>query len=446
MGKKKAKSGDGHIEKTKSGKYSCTIVSMCVDAHTGNYKKIKRTAETEEEARRICKLAVKAYEKEYFEQSNYKSGVSMLFYEYIEDYLKNEVKGTVVDSTLYSYTRAYEQYIKSKAIAKMQLKQLNKKTFQNFYDVLTEKYSPKSIEFSIQLCRRVCKWLVTRSLLEENYAEQAKPKYALVDDYEYVENLEHKKIFTDEDLKKFYDAEKNGIKSEYISVVIFLLETGLRPQEFACLRNCDVDLEKKQIHVCRTSARRFTDDTHTKTETYVKVIKTSKKDKNADRPVPLSPIALKQVEKMQYATKQYCKSNPNDLLYPIFRGGKIRSNATMEVGFKKLCDMLEIDRDVHPTAGGQKVGLNLYACRHTCETLMEKDGVNPVIIGTMLGHSPTVGLKHYTHISVEDVAQQMKSPYEMIQGAKEEIKENEITEEQEIELLRKLMIKYKDKL
>lgn len=442
MGKKKAKSGDGYIEKTKSGKYACTIVSMCVDPQTGNYKKIKRTRDTEEEARAACKLAVKAYEKEWEEDNEYKSGATLAFYEYIEDYLKQEVHGTVAESTIYSYTRAYQQYIKNKAIAKMQLKNLNKKRFQTFYDVLTESYSPRSIEFAIQLCRRTCGWLVERSLLEENYAEQAKPRYDVVDEFDYVKNLEHKKVFTDEDLKKFYDAEENGIKSEYISVVIFLLETGLRPQEFACLTNADVDWDKEQIYVCKTCSRRFIDETQTKTEMYVKVVKTKEA-----RYVPLSDMAVKQIKKMQFATEQYCKNNPMDLLYPVFRGGKIRSNATMEVGFKKLCDMLDIDRDVHPTKGGQQIGLNLYACRHTCETLQEKAGVSPLMIGAMLGHKPETGLKHYTHLTADDVAKQMKTPYELINAEeKKQVDEKEITEADEIALLKKLMEKYKDRL
>lgn len=441
MGKKKAKSGDGHIEKTKSGKYACTIVSMCVDPATGNYKKIKRTRDTPEEARAACKLAVKAYEKEWEERNDYKQGATLTFYEYVEDYLKKEVKGTVAESTFYSYTCDARQYIKNKAIAKMQLKNLTKKRFQTYYDVLTEKYSPRSIEFAVQLCRRTCKWLVERSLLEENFAEQAKPKYDVVDDFEYVKDLKHKKIFTDEDLQKIYDAEKNGIKSEYISVVVFLLETGLRPQEFACLTNTDIDFDKKQVYVGKTCNRRFADATQTDTEMYVKVVKTKEA-----RYVPLSDMAVKQIKKMQFATEQYCKNNPMDLLYPVFRGGKIRSNATMEVGFKKLCDMLDIDRDVHPTKGGQQIGINLYACRHTCETLQERAGVSPLMIGAMLGHKPETGLKHYTHITADDVAKQMKTPYELMGRDGETDSEQDISEAEELLLLKKLMEKYKDKL
>lgn len=447
----KAKNGDGYVEKTKSGKYACTIVSTCTDPNTGNYKKIKRTRDTRDEAIKAAKLAVKAYEKEWKQNNNFREGLTLTFGEACEEYLEKKVKDTVKGSTFYTYYRAYKQFIfGNKTIYNTQIRNLSKRSFELLYGTWAEKYSPKSIEYPVQLVRQVCKWLVERSLIEENYAEQCRPKYEIPDDIETLKKLEHKKILTQEDLQKVYNAYKANLKSDYIPVVLFLCETGLRPQEFACLRNDDIDLEKKRLKVNKTCSRRFVDNTHTKSELYIKVTKTGE-----ERDVMLSPLAIEMIEQMQMKTKAYCKNNKDNLLYPIFSNGRVRTNSTMEVGFKHLCEMLDIDRDVHATRGGQKQGINLYACRHTCETMMEVAGISPIIIGAMLGHSPEVGLKHYTHISVDDVEKQAKTPFMLLNGENASINsqqkkistdENELTEEQEKELLRKLLKKYANEI
>lgn len=439
----KAKNGDGYVEKTKSGKYACTIVSTCTDPITGNYKKIKRTKDTRDEAIKAAKQAVKAYEKEWKEKNNFKDGLTLTFGEACEEFMEKIVKGEVTGSTFYTYYKSYKQFIcGNKTISNTQIRNLSKKSFELLYGTWAEKYSPKSIEYPVQLCRRVCKWLVERALIPENYADQCKPKYEIPDDIETLKKLEHKKTLSKEDLDKVYNAYKANLKSDYVCVVLFLCETGLRPQEFACLQNSDIDKERKIVKVSKTCSRRFVDDEHKKSELYVKITKTGE-----NREVMLSPLALEMVEQMQLKTKSYCKNNKDDLLYPIFSNGKIRTNATMEVGFKHLCNLLDIDRDVHATRGGQKVGINLYSCRHTCETMMELAGISPIIIGAMLGHSPEVGLKHYTHISVEDVQKQAKSPFMiMMNSEKEEIlptkESEELTEEQEKALLKKLLKKY----
>lgn len=446
----KAKNGDGYVEKTKSGKYACTIVSTCTDPVTGNYKKIKRTKATRDEAITAAKQAVRAYEKEWREKNNFKDGLTLTFGEACEEYLQKKVKGEVTGSTFYTYYRSYKQFIDGyKTIRNTQIRNLSKRSFELLYGTWAEKYSPKSIEYPVQLCRQVCKWLMERALIPENYAEQCKPKYEIPDDIETLKKLEHKKILSQEDLAKIYNAYKANLKSDYICVVLFLCETGLRPQEFACLQNSDIDKERKCVSVNKTCARRYVDDEHKKSELYVKITKTGE-----SREVMLSPLALEMIEQMQLKTQAYCKNNKDDLLYPIFSNGRIRTNATMEVGFKHLCEMLDIDRDVHATRGGQKIGINLYACRHTCETMMEVNGISPIIIGAMLGHSPEVGLKHYTHISLEDVQKQAKTPF-MLMGDDEEkeVKEKAdevdslgLSEEQEIAVLKVLLEKYKDKL
>lgn len=150
---------------------------------------------TAKEAIAEAKKALKAWETSYVESTSYREGDYVTFGEYIEDYLKHEVEGRVTQSCIYSYTKDYELYIKKYSICRMQLRNLSKRMFQAYYDSLTVKYAPRSIEFPVQLCRRTCRWLVDRNLLDANYVEQAKPKYDVVDEFEYIKDQEHKEIF-----------------------------------------------------------------------------------------------------------------------------------------------------------------------------------------------------------------------------------------------------------
>ena len=128
----------------------------------------------------------------------------------------------------------------------------------------------------MQLCKRCCKWLVNRSLLKENSHEQVSVKREISDEYnrKREEDIKkRKKIFTPEDIQKFYYAYKNNM-GQYPVVVLFLLETGLRAGEFAALRNDNIDLENNKIYIVETRSLRFKDNDKNKgIEYYTKVPK-----------------------------------------------------------------------------------------------------------------------------------------------------------------------------
>ena len=82
-----------------------------------------------------------------------------------------------------------------------------------------------------------------------------------------------KKVFTSEDIQKFYYAYKNDI-GQYPVVVLFLLETGMRSGEFSALRNDNIDLNNNKIHIVEAFGRRFkNNDKNNEMEYYTKVPK-----------------------------------------------------------------------------------------------------------------------------------------------------------------------------
>ena len=116
----------------------------------------------------------------------------------------------------------------------------------------------------------------------------------------------------------------------------------------------------------------------------------------------MSPLCKELVLYMQEQTKLLCKNNPDDLLYPSFRSGKRRSNASMEYCFKDLCNKLGIDRDVRLTKTGQKKGLCLHSLRHTMDSIANSaKGANIVNTALMLGHNVVRTEATYTHAVIE---------------------------------------------
>lgn len=395
----KNKNGDGYCRKIEKGRWECTIMSKYINPRTGNEKRVKRVGATEDEARRNAKQALKAWEKEFEKNhANFKVDKAKTFGQYVDEYLVS-IQNTITDSCYRSYCSCMKRYFFSHPISNLQLHMLSCVEFQNYYDDMASHYSRKTCKMPMQLCRRTCKELVARNLLPENYAEQASLKVERAD--EYIGNLESeskKEIFTEEDIRRFYEAFKQH-RGQYAVVAIFLLETGMRTSEFAALQNSDVDLDKMIITVQKARGTRYKDPVNrTGVEEYIKVPKNAK-----PRIIPISPVCLECIQEMQQQTEIMCRDNHLDLLYPTFRNGRMRSNATMEVGFKSLCDSLGIDRGVTRRENGTIKGLCLHSLRHTANSFMRQQSASTSTIASILGHSDEIGEKIYTHSNIDMV-------------------------------------------
>lgn len=399
--------GEGSCRKIAPGKYECVVQSNLINPKTLKPKRFMRRGSTEKEARAEAIMAMQAWEKEYKNNgndANFKK--SKLFGEYMTEYMENKVKGTITESGYYSYYKSMQRYFYLYRISKFQLHNLSVKAFQDYYDEIGQKYSKKTCSLPIQLCRRLCKDLVNRSLIPEDYASQAMPKKEVIDEYnkERQEEEEQKKeIFTKEDIIKFYDEWRSHLhNSQYDVVAVFLLETGLRAQEFAALQNSDIDLEKSIITIKRAMGKRFIDEDGGGIEGYYKVPKNKKQ-----RIIYLSDIAKECVVDMQQRTATYCDDNKDDLLYPVFRKPyRARSNSTMEVGFKTLCNFLNIDRGVQRGKTGINKGLCLHSLRHTFITYANTANENnSLVVSMMAGHQQRVDENIYTHENIEAMAQ-----------------------------------------
>ena len=226
----KEQNGEGNVRQLKDGSYECLIQSKYLNPKTGKPKRIKRKAATEKEAREKAKMDLAAWEKDYERGSDTKIDKKRTFGEYMDEFVDMEVKSNITASGYHTYIRALSANFYNMSISKYQLQMLNAMEFQKYYDELMEKKARKTCLFPRQLCIRCCQRLVDRSLLKENYAKQAILKQEIADEYDRKkeEDLKkRKKVFTSEDIQKFYYAYKNDI-GQYPVVVLFLLETGMR--------------------------------------------------------------------------------------------------------------------------------------------------------------------------------------------------------------------------
>lgn len=428
---------EGSVRKLSDGSWECITQSKYLNPKTGNPKRFKRKRKTEKEARTSSKMARDAWEKEFEKGKDTKVNRTKTFGEYMDEYIETEVKPTLTGSGYHSYISNLKCNFYPFPIAKFQLHMLSAIEFEKYYDTILKLKSKKTCSLPIQLCKRCCKWLVNKSLLEENYAAQARIKTEIADEYDHKREEElknRKKIFSYEDIQKFYYAYKNNM-GQYPVVVLFLLETGMRAGEFASLRNSNIDLEKNRIDIVESRAIRFKDNNKTKgVEYYTKVPKNKE-----SRFIMMSTLCKECVIYMQEQTRLNCKNNLDDLLYPTFRNGKRRSNSSMEVCFKDLCNKLNIDRDVHLTKTGQQKGLCLHSLRHTSDTIANTaQGANIVNTALAMGHKAITVENIYTH-ATEDALRTITTPSQVV------LKEYSDREERKEQELYDMYLKLKDK-
>ena len=400
---RRKQNGYGSVRELENGSWECIIQSKYINPKTGKPKRIKRKGANEKKAIDSARMALDAWEKEIERGNDLKVHKTKTFGSYMEEFIENEVKPGLTGSGYHSYVSVLKCNFYDYPIAKYQLSMLNAVEFEKYYDTILSLKSKKTCSSPIQLCKRCCQWLVDRSLLKENYASQARTKQEIADEYDYKREEElknRKKVFTTEDIQKFYYAYKNNL-GQYAVVVLFLLETGMRAGEFSALRVDNIDFDNNKIYIVETQSLRYKDNNKENgVEYYVKV----PKNKEA-RFIMMSDLCRECVEYMIEQTKLNCKDNPDNLLYPVFRNGKRRSSSSMEVCFKELCNKLNIDRDVHLTKTGQRKGLCLHSLRHTADTIANTaKGANVVNTALKLGHKAISVENIYTHATEEAVS------------------------------------------
>lgn len=426
---------EGTVTRLENGGYEAITQSSMLNPKTLKPKRFKRRGNTAEEALANARAARDHWEIELGygnnpEKVDRRKTLGTYMMEYLDGVVK---KSGIVASTYHTYYRTMQTMFLDSDLAKLQLQMLTAKEFENYYNDLLSNYAEKSCNTPRQLLIKLCDYLCERKLIRMNFAKiaQAGIKKEVIDEYKEQQaerERQRKRIWSNDDIRKFYNAYRTGTGGEIVVIVLFMLETGVRAGEFVAITNNNIDFDKRILWIEKARSIRFKniDIPEEGIEYYTKVTKNGE-----PRSIYLTDLALELVNVMQEQTKNKCKSNPENLLYPQFRKGTKRTNASMELCLKDLCNKLGIDRDVRLSPTGQKIGLSLHTCRHTYDSIANMaKGANPIATALSMGHKAISTENVYTHMT-ENARKEIKTASSEVLGMNMNQSSGGLTEEEE---------------
>ena len=195
-----------------------------------------------------------------------------------------------------------------------------------------------------------------------------------------IKNL-NRTPFTEKEIQNILTAFKlntacsshsNFKHSHYYPFIYFIFKTGCRPSEAVGLRVSSIDLKNEIITIKEVLARtiKYTSSLH-------RVRKETKNGKIRTLPLTQDLVdILKPLIDNKLA---------DDLVFHSPKGKSIDDKNFQSRIFRQILIKLEIPHRV------------LYACRHTFGSRCIDAGLTPVMTAFLMGNSPEVALKNYTH-------------------------------------------------
>jgi len=203
-----------------------------------------------------------------------------------------------------------------------------------------------------------------------------------------VDNKKNKSIknpnrtpFTEDEIRRILDAFKqntacsshsNFKHSDYYPFIYFIFKTGCRPSEAVGLRVSSVNLENQTITIKEVLAR-----TIKHTSALQRIRKETKNGKIRTLPLTEDLSAV--------LTPVLINKHPDDLVFLSPKSKAIDDKNFQARIFRQVLNKLAIPPRV------------LYACRHTFGSRCIDSGLSPVMTAFLMGNSPEVALKNYTH-------------------------------------------------
>lgn len=191
------------------------------------------------------------------------------------------------------------------------------------------------------------KYAIENDITNKNYAEFIKlPK----------SEKKEKEIFSDFEIKTFWD----NIALPYVDTILILIFTGLRIEEFLTLTPFSIDLDNDII----TGGL--------------------KTDAGKDRVIPIHP-KIKPLIKKWY-------DNKDIRLVTRSKSKCISANYYREYIYYPLLEQLKLERKTP------------HATRHTCASLLSREGANTKAIQMIMGHSDyAFTANEYTHTDITEL-------------------------------------------
>jgi integrase len=288
--------------------------------------------------------------------------------EYLSQWLKDSVKGTVRPSTFEVHRHMIEPHIVP-ALGRLKLKDLNPAHVRGFYrEKLDSGLSGATVRKMHSVLRKALKQAVLDGLIPRNVCEAVKPP-----------KVERKKIKPlDRQQAKTLLEAASGDRLE--ALYVLAVHTGMREGELLGLKWEDVDLERGVLRLRRSLVREGG-------KTTLGDLKTPK-SRRSIRLTHAAAEALRshlerQLEEMERLGSLY---QPGRLVFATESGTLINPSNLRNRSFKPLL---------------KRAGLPdicFHDLRHTCATLLLSQGTHPKLVQELLGHATiAMTLDTYSH-------------------------------------------------
>ena len=296
--------------------------------------------------------------------------------EYLDMWLRDSVKGTVKETTYANYSYIVQVHI-SPSLGRVKLKSLSPSHVRAFYGEKTRtNLSAATVKKMHVVLRKALSQAVSDGLIPRNAADNVKPPRASAPGEEI-------RPLNSEECSAFLEASR-GERLE--ALYMLAVHCGLREGELLALRWEDVDLEaaKPALLVRRTLTR------GEEGRGWVVGASTKSGKGRRVRLARRTVAALKAHRKRQLEERIRLAGLWEDqgLVFPSEIGSLLNPSNLRNRSFKRIKERSGVRED-----------LRFHDLRHTCATLLLREGVNVKVISEMLGHaSITITLNTYSYV------------------------------------------------
>jgi integrase len=352
--------GEGSITKRKDGRY---VARYVVYTAKGPKRKNIYAKTRKEAAEKLSTVQADLNKGVVYDDENLTLG------EYLDSWLKGSVLGTVRQSTYDRYEIAVRVHLKP-ALGRIKLSKLTAAKVSTFYQ---EKRNEGCADSSINKLHvtlhkaldQAAKWqMIPRNVCE--VVDSPRP------------SSDEIRPLSTEETKRLLEAAKGD---ELEAVYILAVHTGMRQGEILALKWTDVDLENFTISVRRTLTKSGT-----------KIVTGETKTSKGRRTITLTTEAVsslrehldRQLEDMERLGDLY---RDNGFVFTTYGGTFINPSNLRRRSFKKLLERAGLPQ------------IRFHDLRHTCATILFKEGKHPKLVQELLGHANVaITLDTYSHV------------------------------------------------
>lgn len=285
----------------------------------------------------------------------------------IEEYLETKSR-TVKDSTLVIIKSIFNKHI-TPTFKKYKIKDIESRQVESWFRKLTKELSPSICNTTLGYLRELFEYAKGHSIISKNPCDSIN---SIKVNKSQATKTKHRAL-TDTELNIFLEGAKNH---PYYEFYAFMVSTGCRVGEVACLTWKDIDYTNNVIHINKTIVK---NNRQSKSEPEY-IIGDTTKSESSIRDIPLTDsiknILTSQKNKMKDLYGNII--NINGIIFKAIRGEYIVSK-TSNNGIKTILN--DLDQQGHHIEY-----FSSHAFRDTFATRFIENGGSPKVLQELLGH------------------------------------------------------------